>query len=57
MNGPSDPILLREQAKDIVYLTLNRPAVLNALNRPLLLALKQELESIKDDSEIGGGCH
>ncbi len=52
MNGPSDPILLREQAKDIVYLTLNRPAVLNALNRPLLLALKQELESIKDDSEI-----
>ena len=52
MNRPSDTILLREQVKDIVYLTLNRPSVLNALNRPLLLALKQDLEEIKDDSEI-----
>lgn len=52
MNWSSDPILLREQVKDIVHLTLNRPTVLNALNRLLLLSLKQELENIKADSEI-----
>ena len=52
MNSQSDQILLREQAKGIVYLTLNRPSVLNALNLPLLLTLKQELEKIKDDSEV-----
>ena len=52
MTSQSDQILLREQAKGIVYLTLNRPSVLNALNRPLLLAFKQELEKIKDDFAI-----
>jgi len=48
----SDPILLIREKEDFVYLILNRPAVLNALNRPLLLALKNELERIKDDPAI-----
>jgi len=34
------PILLTRQKEDFVCLILNRPSVLNALNRPLLLALK-----------------
>jgi len=44
--------LLSEQNGDIVYLTLNRPAVLNALNRSLLLEIKKELEIIKNNNEI-----
>ncbi len=52
MTRSPEPLLLREQSKNIVSLTLNRPAVLNALNRPLLLTLKQELEKIKDDPGI-----
>jgi len=47
-----DPILQSERKENCVYLTLNRPAVLNALNRPLLIALKQELEKIKETPEI-----
>ena len=52
MTKPYNSILLSEQNGNCVYLTLNRPAVLNALNRPLLIALKQELEKIKDNPEI-----
>ncbi len=53
MTNQIDPILLRSERKEnCVYLTLNRPAVLNALNRPLLIALKQELEKIKEIPEI-----
>lgn len=48
----TDSILLTRQKEDFVYLILNRPSVLNALNRPLLLALKSELERIKDDPDI-----
>ena len=47
-----DPILLTDRKEKLVYLTLNRPAVLNALNRPLLLAIRKELERIKDDPDI-----
>ncbi len=50
----TDPILLTRQKEDFIYLILNRPSVLNALNYPLLLALKNELERIKDDSAIRG---
>jgi enoyl-CoA hydratase len=48
----TNPILLSERKENCVYLTLNRPAVLNALNRPMLIALKQELEKIKEIPEI-----
>jgi enoyl-CoA hydratase len=52
LEKPCNSILLSEQKESCVYLTLNRPSVLNALNRPLLIALKQELEKIKDNHEI-----
>ncbi len=48
-----DPtLLLSEQNNSIVYLTLNRPEVLNALNKPLLLAIKKELERIRQDRNV-----
>jgi len=52
MNKQSGAILLTEKKGNITYLTLNRPSVLNALNRPLLLALQGELEKIKADSDV-----
>lgn len=52
MTEQPDPILLTERKNNCVYLTLNRPALLNALNRPLLLALKHELEKVKDDPKV-----
>jgi len=45
-------ILLVERRDDCMYLVLNRPAVCNALSRSLLLALKKELERIKNDPDI-----
>jgi len=52
MTEQTDSILLIERKENFVYLILNRPAVLNALNRPLLLAIKKELEEVKDDPDI-----
>lgn len=52
MTEQTDSILLTERRENFVYLTLNRPAVLNALNRPLLLAIRNELAAIKDDPDI-----
>ncbi len=51
MNKQSD-ILLTEKKENITCLTLNRPSVLNALNLPLLLELKEKLQKIKEDPEI-----
>jgi len=44
--------LLSEQNGNIAYLTLNRPSVLNALNKSLLIEIKKELEIIKNNNEI-----
>jgi enoyl-CoA hydratase len=52
MNTQSDAILLTENKGNITYLTLNRPSVLNALNQPLLFEIRNELNKIKDDSEV-----
>ena len=51
-DNTSKKILLSEQKENIAYLTLNRPDVLNALNKQLLLEIKKELENIKDTSDI-----
>lgn len=50
------PLLISKYQEPIAYLTLNRPEVLNALNRSLLLELKQELEKIRNDSAIRALC-
>lgn len=52
MSDKADNILLSEQKNNVVYLTLNRPVVLNALNKELLLQIKNELARIKDDPDI-----
>jgi len=52
MTDRSHPLLISEQKENVVYLTLNRPAVLNALNKSLLLEIKKELEAIKSNLEI-----
>ncbi len=49
---PEQTLLLSEQRNSIVYLTLNRPKVLNALNKALLLELQKELERIREDEDI-----
>jgi enoyl-CoA hydratase len=45
-------LVISEQKENIVYLTLNRPVVHNALNKPLLVELKKELERIKAKPDI-----
>ena len=52
MNNQANHILISEQKENVAYLTLNRPAVLNALNKPLLLEIKKELEAIKNNPAI-----
>jgi enoyl-CoA hydratase len=52
MTDRSHPLLISERKENVVYLTLNRPAVLNALNKLLLLEIKKELEAIKNNPEI-----
>jgi 2-(1,2-epoxy-1,2-dihydrophenyl)acetyl-CoA isomerase len=46
------PPLLVERAGAVATLTLNRPATRNALNRELVLALGDALESVASDAEI-----
>lgn len=49
-----DSLLVVSKKQHVAYLTLNRPQVLNALNTELLIALRTELENIKNDSTIKG---
>ncbi len=54
MTKKKESVLAVDRKQDIVYLTLNRPQVLNALSSELLLALSNELDRIKRDSAIKG---
>jgi enoyl-CoA hydratase len=54
MKHKNDSVLVVSKKKSFVYLTLNRPQVLNALNSELLLALRTELIKLKKDTTIKG---
>lgn len=54
MPQKKDPVLVVSRKKSIVYLTLNRPQVLNALNYDLLLALQAELSRLRNDAAVRG---
>jgi len=45
VNDPSAPFLVQRLDDDIQLLTLNRPAKLNALTKPMLLGLQDLLET------------
>ncbi len=47
-----DSSLIVEVKEKVAWLTLNRPSVLNALNKPLLLEIHAALEKIRSNSAI-----
>ncbi|BBY83092.1 enoyl-CoA hydratase/isomerase family protein [Mycolicibacterium pulveris] len=47
-----DGVLISRRTDNAVHLTLNRPAVLNALNTELLDALSDELDLVLDDEAV-----
>src|SRR5258705_37133 len=52
--GLSLETVLYEKKSGIAYITLNRPKVLNALNKRAIADLKTALEDARDDSEVHG---
>ena len=46
--------VLYEKKNAIAYVTLNRPTVLNALNKSIVADLKAAFEDARDDSEVRG---
>src|ERR1700692_2635483 len=52
--GLSFETVLYEKKTGIAYITLNRPKVLNALNKRAVADLRTAFEDARDDSEIRG---
>ena len=52
--GLSLETVLYEKKGGIAYVTLNRPKVLNALNKTAIADLRAAFESARDDSEVHG---
>lgn len=48
----STPTIKYEKRNQIAYITLNRPDVMNALNRELSAGLREALEDFRDDSDM-----
>ncbi|MCX5891476.1 MAG: enoyl-CoA hydratase-related protein [Deltaproteobacteria bacterium] len=48
----SEPLILEDRKDRVVVLTLNRPAVMNSFNFPMLLALKARVEAVHFDPEV-----
>ena len=46
--------ILYEKKNAIAYVTLNRPKVLNALNRALIAEVRAAFEDARDDSAVRG---
>jgi len=46
--------VLYERKGPIAYVTINRPKVLNALNKQTIVELKEAFEDARDDSTLGG---
>src|SRR6185503_1313188 len=54
MNSPTLDNVLYEKKGSIVYVTLNRPKVLNALNQRTWENLQTAFEDARDDAEVRG---
>jgi enoyl-CoA hydratase/carnithine racemase len=58
MNSPASALkfenILYEKKGSIAYVTLNRPKVLNALNKATIAELKTAFEDARDDSSVRG---
>ena len=54
ITGLSLETVLYEKKTGIAYVTLNRPKVLNALNKTAIADLKAAFEDARDDSEVHG---
>ena len=54
MANQKESVLDVSKKENIIYLTLNRPQVLNALSSELLLELRNELDRIRKDSTVKG---
>src|ERR1700690_1785207 len=54
VTGLSLETVLYEKKGGIAYITLNRPKVLNALNKTAVSDLRVAFESARDDSEVHG---
>jgi enoyl-CoA hydratase len=52
MSGTSEPALLYEKAGGVATLTMNRPAVHNALNAEMLCRLADAWQDVNDDPEV-----
>jgi enoyl-CoA hydratase/carnithine racemase len=48
----NEPLVLEERQDQVAVLTLNRPAVMNSFNFPMLLALKEKVEALHFDPEV-----
>ena len=48
----TDPHILRDEANQIAWLTMNRPKRMNTLSRAMISALSIELDKIAEDPEI-----
>src|SRR5690606_40764138 len=51
-SAEAEPVLLREDAGGVAWLTLNRPKQRNSLSTDLMLALTREIEAIGTDPSV-----
>lgn len=52
-SASAEPLVLRESRGNVVQLTLNRPAVRNALSAAMIAALRSEFTALARESDVG----